>query len=88
VGSTSYAIYRRLLASRCPSGRYRSNQFWQAIEHERDALGFPDPAALSVRPSLAKILWLKSNDLEQQLPAGVQIVIDRHDCPAITFGRR
>ena len=52
-----------------------------------NAVRFPNPSAIPVRPALAKIFRLVTDNLENQFPAGVVVVVSFDDMLAAAVAR-
>jgi hypothetical protein len=46
-----------------------------------DTVQFPYPFAAAIRPALAKVLWIEPDNLKQQVPVLIMVVIDRDNFP-------
>src|SRR5687768_4297728 len=57
----------------------RLDNLGQAVRQTLDTLQVPYPAAPSIRPALTEVLWLKPNDLKDEVPERVPIVVGRDD---------
>src|SRR5579872_5009707 len=59
-------------------------EFVEAVGHARRIVEPPDPAAGPVGPPLPELLSDESDDLKEQRPALVGVVVDRVDLPRAT----